>query len=370
MIGHLPEEDGGIVDVGDGEIERIGQGGPALIDGGHLDAQGAGVGIAGCTLKRPGQGIKRQPGGQRLPLQRLGGVPQEVPPCGILIQKGIGGKGHLKKLILGGNLIRQRVGQRGAMVGVGDGDGEGIVGRFPPLIGGLDGQRHGLFFGRCAAEGLTVGVKRQPGGQGTAIFQSGGKVEDIAGILIREGACGQAQGQRLIRFDRLIRNGQSHNRGIVDVGNPDIEGGERPGSFGIGGAHLQAKRADITVAGGPAEGVGGVVELQPGGEETPSRSTADGQGHGIIGVGIQKRIRWNLKAEPLILRGCLGGQRVGEAGCLIDPGHGKVKAIGYRQRGAGIVGCGDNHGQQAHIACLGLTGKGAGGGIEGEPSRQ
>ena len=225
-------EEGGIVDVGDGDGEGLGTGQAATIGHAQDDGVHADVGVGGCARKRRRAVAvihEAQPGGER---RRGDGQGVAVGQVGVA-----GGDGIAVGCALRGGGDR-RAGEERRIVDVGDGDGEGLSTGQPATIGHAedDGVHADFGVGGRAGEGrraVAVIGEREPGGE-----RWRGDGQGVAVIIL--GCCRSGVGRILrCRDDRRTGEnrrdiGHGEGRECRIVLRQQVAGGGNDGRVGVG----------------------------------------------------------------------------------------------------------------------------------------
>ena len=354
------DEDAG---PGHGQVEGVGDGHAAAVGGGHGDRVDGAVAL-GLTAEGAGGGVEDQPIRERRAIGQGGGQGQGV--ARVLIGEGGGGQGDRDRIAGPDVAVFQGLRQGGGVVGVGHMDGEGEGGGGTAQVGG--GQAHGelsdIAVIRGAVEAAAGGVEGEPRRQGRAVVQGGAVGEPVTGVHLREGGLRQLEAQPDPILGEPVGEGVGHRRRVVDVVDGEIEGGGGDPPVAVIGGHPHRERPDIAVVRGAGKGAAGGVEGQPV-RQGRAVGQGGGQDRGIFGIG--EGSGGQLERKRLVLAGGLVGGGNGDLGRGVETQHLQGETVGGLRQ---AVGGADPHLHKADIGVVRGAGKGAGGGIEGEPGRQ
>ena len=267
------------------------------------------------------------------------GVGQRV--ANIHVTEGVGGELEVEGRVFAGILVGNGIGQRGGVVGVGHMDTEGVGNAAAVAVAGneIDVHRTDIGIVRRAAEGAGDRVEAEPGGQGAATGQLCGVGQGGAGIHVVEGVGSELEAEGRFLGGILIGDRIGHGGGIVGVGHDDVEGIGNAGAVAVVGDDLDAQRADVGVARRAAEGTGGGIETEPGGQ-----GAATGQLRGIgqgTGIHVVEGVGGKLEIEGRILAGILVGNRIGQRRQVIDRGDRYARSDTGRCRTVAATAVGD-----------------------------
>ena len=165
----------------------------------------------------------------------------------------------------------------------------------------------------------------------------------------------------------LVENRVGYGRRIVAVGHRNTEGVSHAAAISVAGDHIEVQGADMRIEGRAAEGAGGRIETEPGGQGTTAGQLR-AVGQGVADVDIIERVGGELEVEGCIFSGALVGDRVGHRGCIVGVGHDQVEGVAHA---AAVAVVGDHFDAQGADMCIERrAAEGAGDRIEAEPGGQ
>ena len=309
-----------VVGVGHHDIEGIGNAAAVAVAGDHIDAQRADIAVARCTAEGASDRVEAEPSGQEAATGQLCGVGQDF--AGIHVAEGVGGKLKVEGRVFGGILAGNGVGHRGRIVGVGHYDIEGVGDSAAITIVGddIDAQSADIDIGRRATEGAGECIEVEPGGQGAATGQLCGVGQRVASIHVVEGVGGELEVEGCVFAGILVGNGIGQRGGVVGVGHQDTEGVGNAAAVAVAGNEIDAQRADMGVEWRAAEGAGGSIETEPGGQRAAAGQLR-GVGQGVAGIRVVEGVASELEVEGSIFGSILVRERVGHGRRVVDGCH-------------------------------------------------